>query len=110
MSEIKLYKAGIKSRIPAGTSFYGQTILATRRELQKLFGKPRQSSADGKYFFKWELMINSHRRPVTVYDYKVGKKLKMDKAYDWHIGGMDEDDTLEAVYLIEDKISDIRFK
>jgi len=75
----------------SGTSLQGN-VFANYSELLEAFGPPNHCSdvcyedGGGKVNCEWDLIIDGE--PVTIYDWKEGKKYT--KVTDWHVGGHDK--------------------
>jgi hypothetical protein len=85
-----------------GTHLQGE-IVATRRELEKVFGKPTYETDDtfDKVTTEWHIRF-ADGVVATIYDwkrYEMGAP-SMDEKYDWHIGGHDS----LAVEHVEDHL------
>ena len=86
----------------SGTSYYGHTVSCTPNELIKLLGNPQYDDNQGydKVNLNWICEL-SDGRIFTIYDWKEYKQLDMNTQVHWHIGGHDENVTLEAKTELE---------
>lgn len=69
-----------------GTSFYGQTIYATQKQLERLLGKEHVRTHDGKTKCEWKLSIDGV--VCCIYDYKTTSSHDIN----WHIGVRKKED------------------
>mgnify|MGYP003403393723 CR=1 FL=1 len=67
-----------------GTGLQGY-VVATRKELEKAFGKPTRFEGADKVTTQWA--IEEGGIIATLYDYKEGRAPKANESYRWHIGG-----------------------
>jgi len=84
-----------------GTSFWGGTILCTKKELVENFGNPQSSTDD-----TWEKVQNNWYLETTqgivftIYDWKEYREYQDDEIIEWHVGSFTKDDTLQALLEI----------
>jgi hypothetical protein len=70
----------------SGTSFHGNTILASLNELTKLLGSPHQTNPPyDKVQHEWNLETNEGE-VYTVYDWKEYRHYDQTQSVEWHIG------------------------
>lgn len=71
-----------------GTSFHGDTINASVKELTKILGKPtyENKSTIEKVNFEW-VLENSNGHLVTLYTWKEYRRFKKSEVVNLHIGG-----------------------
>lgn len=92
-----------------GTSFYGNTILASRNALTKILGKPDHScdDIDSKTQCEWDMeleMEDGSVAPITIYDWKEYRLYGATERIYWHIGGRHAYETEMAEKLLEDML------
>lgn len=80
-----------------GTSFHGVTIIATVTDLTAVCGQPDfgENQGSDKVNFEW-VMETSTGEVFTIYDWKEYRSLKDNEDIEWHIGGHEKTDTLNA--------------
>lgn len=78
----------------SGTSFHGDTIYSSVKELTKILGKPihENKSTVEKVNFEW-VLETSNGHPVTLYSWKVYRKIKKSEVLCFHIGGFEKTST-----------------
>ena len=71
----------------SGTSFHGNVILETPRNLKAVFGKPTYDYNDGsdKTNLEWLFELEDGS-PVTLYDWKYYRPIGDDEVIEWHVG------------------------
>ena len=76
---------------PSGTSFYGDTITATYRQLVEVLGEPQYEQNDGsdKTNFDWTCETEEGVL-FTVYDWKEYRRIKPNEKIKWHIGALNK--------------------
>lgn len=89
-------KATLKSAF--GTSFHGTTIIASVTDLRQILGLEQYEANDGndKTNFEW-IMETDNGDVFTVYDWKEYRVLDENEILEWHIGGHDENVTIQAL-------------
>lgn len=87
-----LYRKAEYSEI-AGTSFWGDEILATKDFLTRIFGEPSIID-DGKVMYEWALVIDNV--PFTIYDWKEKHYFTDNYQIYWHIGAKDAETSHKA--------------
>jgi len=86
-----------------GTSFYGDTITATYKQLVKAIGEPQyaQNNGEDKSNFDW-ILETEDGTVFTVYDWKEYRSIKPNETIEWHIGANNADDSRQVFFeLIE---------
>ena len=88
-----------------GTSFYGLTVYASQKQLEKLFGKPQHNDNTGedKTNIEWNLSFNDIN--FTVYDWKEYRKIKKTEIIAWNIGGNSKEDTNKILKEINNRLN-----
>ena len=78
----------------AGTSFHGDTINASVKELTKILGKPtyEDKSIVEKVNFEW-VLETSNGHVVTLYTWKEYRRFKKSEVVNLHIGGFSKSAT-----------------
>jgi len=78
----------------SGTSFHGDTINASIKELTKILGKPtyETKSIKEKVNFEW-VLETSNGKVVTLYTWKEYRRFKKSEVVNLHIGGFEKSDT-----------------
>lgn len=91
---------------PSGTSFHGNIVLETPRNLRAIFGEPTYDQNDGsdKTNLEWffELADGS---PITIYDWKYYRPIGDDEVIEWHVGAH----TSEIASVAEEAIRSVLF-
>ena len=91
---------------PSGTSFHGNVVLETPRNLKAIFGEPTYDQNDGsdktnlEWFFELE-----NGSPVTLYDWKSYRSIGDDEVIEWHVGAH----TSEIASVAEEAIRSVLF-
>ena len=89
-------KATLKSAF--GTSFHGTTILASVTDLRQILGMAEYEANDGNDKTNFEWIVETDNGDVfTVYDWKEYRVLDENEILEWHIGGRDENVTVQAL-------------
>jgi len=72
---------------PTGTSFFGNVILETPRNLKAIFGEPTYDQNDGsdKTNLEWFFELEDGS-PITIYDWKYYRPIGDDEVIEWHVG------------------------
>ena len=85
-----------------GTSFHGDTINASIKELTKILGKPtyEDKSIKEKVNFEW-VLETSNGKVVTLYTWKEYRRFKKSEVVNLHIGGFKKSDTSIAKEELE---------
>ena len=83
-----------------GTSWHGDSVSTTVKELTNVFGEVERGHYDDKSQFDWSLEL-SDGTVFTIYDWKEYRKFRTNERIDFHIGGYDKRDTLKAKRVIE---------
>lgn len=70
-----------------GTSFHGQTFIASIKKLREILGEPTCEGNDGedKVNIEWD-RENSNGDVFTVYDWKEYRRIEEYEQIAWHIG------------------------
>lgn len=69
------------------TSFHGETVRASVKDLRAILGEPlcEQNDGEDKVNFEWE-METDEGEAFTVYDWKEYRVIDEDEIIEWHIG------------------------
>lgn len=88
---------------PSGTSFYGDTIKATYKQLVKAIGEPQYAQNDGEDKSNFDWTCETEDGTVfTVYDWKEYRSIKSNETIEWHIGANNAAESSQAfLELIE---------
>lgn len=80
------------------SSFHHTTLRTTPQRLVSILGNPQHSQNDGmdKVNMEWVCETDGGKIFFTIYDWKEGRPLIMDRTYEFHIGGHNRGDTDEA--------------
>jgi hypothetical protein len=95
-----------KSGKTSGTSFFGDTVFAQRRQLVEVLGEPVIDGDVGKVQYAWE-MENSDGTCFTVYDYYFPYTIHEDTQVNWHIGAHNADTAKKSAQQLQQLISSI---
>jgi hypothetical protein len=85
-----------------GTSFYGDYIHSTLKELREVMGEENKDyqSGDGKVQYQWILEMENDDI-ITIYDYKEYRSIDENEIISWHIGSHNKQSSMNARYEIE---------
>jgi hypothetical protein len=83
------------------TSFHNVTIFTTPQKLIDKLGEPEYFCNDGygKTNLDYSLITNDGVE-FTIYDWKEYTPLKMDNNYDFHIGGKNRGECVDALFAL----------
>ena len=80
-----------------GTSFHGTTIKTTLNELKKILGDPQYFCNDGRYKSNIGYTCETNTgKVITIYDWKYYRAVEPTELIEFHIGGYNSEDTLDA--------------
>lgn len=71
---------------PTGTSFFGNTVYATRAKLKSVLGTPTYTNRDTSEKSQYEWVLEIDGQVFTVYDWKEYRSVKAEEPIHWHIG------------------------
>lgn len=85
------------SKTSSGTSYHGITLTASVNELVNVLGEPtyEDNTGEDKVNFEWERETITGNI-FTVYDWKEGRAISKDNQIEWHIGGFNSLDEMQA--------------
>ena len=88
-----------------GTSFHGDTLYTSVKELIRVCGEPVYDGNDGqdKVNFEWH-METSKGDVFTIYDWKEYRSLDLEEGVDFHIGGHSQQVTKRGYQEILDEL------
>lgn len=84
-----------------GTSFFGDSILATQNQLEETLGIEHRKTPDGKCHCEWKLYIND--LPCCVYDWK--EDYEPDQEIYWHVGARNQNESKKITKIINDMLN-----
>jgi hypothetical protein len=82
-----------RSQGVSGTCLQGY-ITATREQLETVFGAPGYGDDGYKMFFNFDAIVTDNKGNqtlVTIYDWKLDRKVGMTEEIEWNIGGLSSD-------------------
>lgn len=83
-----------------GTSYHGDTLMASAEEISRVLGDPKGPSTDGKVQREW-YGETEDGVVFTVYDYREGRPIPEDAEYPYHIGAFSSEDSTRAREVLE---------
>ena len=90
------------------TSYFNDTILASKDELVKLYGEPNGEN-DDKSTYKWVVERKSADYHIaTIYDYKEGEKFSNKEMIHWHIGAKNKINSEVLTAIISNDLINLR--
>lgn len=90
-----------------GTSWHGDTLIASVNELTRILGEPCYMTNDGedKTNFEWNMQTDNGD-VFTVYDWKEYRVLDLDEPISWHIGSHSSGVAKVVADLIRKEVGD----
>jgi hypothetical protein len=92
----------LSSKSASGTSFHGDTIVATFNELVEVIGYPQAANNNGEDKTNYDWVCETDEGVVfTIYDWKEYRPIDDDEKIEWHIGAADAFKSISAQEYME---------